>query len=65
MIKVYMACLGVESGAAEWKGQTKPLSYGGTPKDNVKQQKPSLMVFSKLVQDHPKVNFNWVTFYFR
>ena len=57
-----MACLGVESGAAEWKGQTKPLSYGGTPKDNVKQQKPSLIVSSKLVQDHPKVNFNWVTF---
>ena len=26
-----MACLGVEPGAAEWKEQTNPLSYGGTP----------------------------------
>ena len=26
-----MACLGVEPGAAEWKAQTNPLSYGGTP----------------------------------
>ena len=25
-----MACLGVEPGAAEWKAQTNPLSYGGT-----------------------------------
>ena len=24
-----MACLGVEPGAAGWKGQTNPLSYGG------------------------------------
>ena len=24
-----MACLGVEPGAAEWKAQTNPLSYGG------------------------------------
>ena len=28
-----MACLGVEPGAAEWKAQTNPLSYGGTPKE--------------------------------
>ena len=27
-----MACLGVEPGAAWWKAQTNPLSYGGTPK---------------------------------
>ena len=27
-----MACLGVEPGAAGWKAQTNPLSYGGTPK---------------------------------
>ena len=26
-----MACFGVEPGAAGWKGQTNPLSYGGTP----------------------------------
>ena len=26
-----MACLGVEPGAAVWKVQTNPLSYGGTP----------------------------------
>ena len=26
-----MACLGVEPGAAGWKAQTNPLSYGGTP----------------------------------
>ena len=25
-----MACLGVEPGAAGWKAQTNPLSYGGT-----------------------------------
>ena len=24
-------CLGVEPGAALWKAQTNPLSYGGTP----------------------------------
>ena len=27
-----MVCLGVETGAADWKVQTNPLSYGGTPK---------------------------------
>ena len=26
-----MVCLGVEPGAAGWKVQTNPLSYGGTP----------------------------------
>ena len=26
-----MVCLGVKPGAAEWKAQTNPLSYGGTP----------------------------------
>ena len=26
-----MVCLGVEPGAAGWKAQTTPLSYGGTP----------------------------------
>ena len=26
-----MACLGVKPGAAGWKVQTNPLSYGGTP----------------------------------
>ena len=24
-------CLGLEPGLAEWKVQTNPLSYGGTP----------------------------------
>ena len=28
-----MACLGVKPGAARWKAQTSPLSYGGTQKD--------------------------------
>ena len=27
-----MECLGVEPGAAWWKAQTNPLSYGGTQK---------------------------------
>ena len=27
-----MVCLGLESGAAGWKAQTNPLSYGVTPK---------------------------------
>ena len=27
-----MVCLGLEPGAAGWKAQTNPLSYGGTPK---------------------------------
>ena len=27
-----MVCLGLEPGAAGWKTQTNPLSYGGTPK---------------------------------
>ena len=27
-----MTCLGLEPGAAEWKAQTNPLSYGGTLK---------------------------------
>ena len=26
-----MLCSGVESGAAGWKAQPNPLSYGGTP----------------------------------
>ena len=26
-----MVYLGLEPGAAEWKAQTNPLSYGGTP----------------------------------
>ena len=26
-----MLCLGLETGAAGWKGQMNPLSYGGTP----------------------------------
>ena len=26
-----MVCLGLEPGAARWKAQTNPLSYGGTP----------------------------------
>ena len=26
-----MVCLGLEPGAAGWKLQTNPLSYGGTP----------------------------------
>ena len=26
-----MVCLGLEPGAAGWKAQTNPLSYGGTP----------------------------------
>ena len=26
-----MVCLGFEPGAAGWKAQTNPLSYGGTP----------------------------------
>ena len=26
-----MVCLGLEPGAARWKVQTNPLSYGGTP----------------------------------
>ena len=29
--KVLMVCLGLEPGAAWWKVQTNPLSYGGTP----------------------------------
>ena len=29
-----MACLGVEPGAAGWKAQMNPLSYGGTPTRN-------------------------------
>ena len=30
--KVYMVCFGLEPGAAGWKAQTNPLSYGGTPR---------------------------------
>ena len=30
MIKAQMVCLGVEPGAAGWKAQTNPLSFGGT-----------------------------------
>ena len=26
-----MVCLGLEPGAAGWKAQMNPLSYGGTP----------------------------------
>ena len=31
LIKALMVCLGLEPGAAGWKTQTNPLSYGGTP----------------------------------
>ena len=31
LIKVQMVCLGLEPRAAEWKAQTNPLSYSGTP----------------------------------
>ena len=31
LIKVKMLCLGLKPGAAGWKAQTNPLSYGGTP----------------------------------
>ena len=27
-----MVCFGLEPGAAEWKAQTNPLSYGDTPR---------------------------------
>ena len=27
-----MVCLGLEPGAAGWKAQMNPLSYGGTPR---------------------------------
>ena len=27
-----MVCLGLTPGAAGWKAQTNPLSYGGTPR---------------------------------
>ena len=30
--KSMMVCLGIKPGAAGWKAQTNPLSYGGTPK---------------------------------
>ena len=30
LMKEYMVCLGLEPGATGWKGQTNPLSYGGT-----------------------------------
>ena len=26
-----MVCMGLKPGAAEWKAQTNPLSYGDTP----------------------------------
>ena len=31
LIKAEMVCLGLNPGVAGWKGQTNPLSYGGTP----------------------------------
>ena len=30
-MKESMVCLGLEPGAAGWKAQTNPLSYGGSP----------------------------------
>ena len=33
-IKAQMVCLGLEPGAAKWKAQKNPLSYGCTPKYN-------------------------------
>ena len=30
-----MVCLGLEPGAAGWKAQTNPLSYGGTPFEGI------------------------------
>ena len=37
-----MVCLGFEPGAARWKAQTNPLSYGGTPK-GIETLPPSLL----------------------
>ena len=31
-----MVCLGLEPGAAGWKVQMNPLSYGGTPEEEEK-----------------------------
>ena len=31
LIRALMVCLGLEPGAAGWKVQTNPLSYGGNP----------------------------------
>ena len=30
-----MVCLGLKPGAAGWKVQTNPLSYGGTPRKEI------------------------------
>ena len=37
-----MVCLGFEPGTAEWKAQTNPLSYGGTPNLFDAKNKPTL-----------------------
>ena len=33
-----MVCLGFKPGAAGWKAQTDPLSYGGTPSGVVRDE---------------------------
>ena len=52
-----MVCLGLEPGAAGWKAQTNPLSYGSTPSliclDTVVSVHTNSSKFSCLVNSNP------------
>ena len=55
-----MVCLGFEPGAAGWKAQTDPLSYGGTPYFSNSCQK-KLQQFLLLFFKKPKSHKIFVT----
>ena len=55
LMKEYMVCLGLEPGATGWKGQTNPLSYGGTPNVMINFQ-------TKIKQKHSLTMFTFLTF---
>ena len=50
-----MVCLGLEPGAAGWKAQTNPLSYGGTPTlGKYLASKPVKPIFKQVLGDGEK-----------
>ena len=58
-----MVCLGVEYGAARWKAQTNPLSYGGTPLREIFLNGPTpasflfiFVLFKQTIQSLQQIN---------
>ena len=59
LIKAYMVCLGFKPGAAGWKVQTNPLSYGGTPYE-IAFSKPILLTIASIQSSQTGDHSKWV-----